>query len=902
MIDIELLKSRCLIEEIVPELTGYELVKSGRGYMTPRPGTGEGGLVVNLAKQTYYWNSRAEGGDVISFVERFQGVDFNAALRWLAEKAGVDLAIMDSSQRAALQESRRRAAFFDMCAKYFSQALHATPQALAWARRRGFTDDTLHKERCGYCGPNLTALREYLKVNGADLTSEAAAAIFALPSSPEGAGWIVYAHVAPAGGHVEYFSFRSCAGKKHYNLEARWAGPKRPYFNNSYNARANHVVIVEGQADAITLAQWDLPAVALAGAAADMPLLDRLKKHKSVYVALDQDATGDSAVARLAAELGPLTKIATWPAHDANEWLQQNATAEQARALLGAATPYALWAARRVAEVDPLDREQARRDVYALAARLTRADYAVLRKNVAAALELRVTDLDQVTRALKEAPRQNGRHKEVRVMLGGYVENHLFEACYSNDVGGCPGGGPLRFAVRRPDGQIETVERLEFEEFEIAPPPHDKFTAYPSPLIALSPPPEPYQSEEALINQIRKFISAYVDLPSVQFLEISTFYAAYTWHYDRFPRALYLRRVGDRGGGKSRWLETLAAMCWRPYVTTGATSLSPLFRNLDLYKPILLIDELNLSSDNNRSLSERESDLYSILNAGYASTLGRLERSQYNAADSTHESQTFRVYGPKVFTSRQIFADDGLESRIISDFVPAAGRIAPHIPILIDPFVFWAHANPIRAQLLYHRLKNWTARTPLDIENQDNDLPGRARELLLPMRIMFQDENLHAHLRAAVVAQTLGEIAYNSASLAARILEALIKAQFTPGEPDEPEHLRLTCKRIAAMANKLIDAENAAAAGKQQPEGAAPDVAPQADKRSISPQRVGGIARQKFNLVLETDKKTRAVYVKWDASAIEALAGRYGLAEVLQEKITSSTSTTSCIGGSEQEN
>ena len=82
------LKKRSPIDEVVQELTGWRL--TGRGnYKHPAKGTKEGGLVVNVRDQLFFWNSKDSKGDVIEFVQLHKGVDFKGAVEWLANRAGI---------------------------------------------------------------------------------------------------------------------------------------------------------------------------------------------------------------------------------------------------------------------------------------------------------------------------------------------------------------------------------------------------------------------------------------------------------------------------------------------------------------------------------------------------------------------------------------------------------------------------------------------------------------------------------------------------------------------------------------------------------------------------------------------------------------------------------------------
>ena len=70
---------------------------------------------------------------------------------------------------------------------------------------------------------------------------------------------------------------------------------------------------MEGQADALTLDQWGIPAVALAGTFAGDGLLASLFE-KAVYLGLDTDQAGKTGGKKTAQALGPMTRIISWSA------------------------------------------------------------------------------------------------------------------------------------------------------------------------------------------------------------------------------------------------------------------------------------------------------------------------------------------------------------------------------------------------------------------------------------------------------------------------------------------------------------------------------------------------------------------------------------------------------------
>jgi hypothetical protein len=88
-------------------------------------------------------------------------------------------------------------------------------------------------------------------------------------------------------GRLTYLSGRSITEKRHYNPGRDIIGERQLFYNAAYHRDSNQVVIVEGQADAITFAEWDVPAVAIAGMSISAELLTKLRRHRRVFVLLD---------------------------------------------------------------------------------------------------------------------------------------------------------------------------------------------------------------------------------------------------------------------------------------------------------------------------------------------------------------------------------------------------------------------------------------------------------------------------------------------------------------------------------------------------------------------------------------------------------------------------------------
>jgi len=175
---------------------------------------------------------------------------------------------------------------------------------------------------------------------------------------------IVYIHTEQ--GRLIYLSGRSIEGKKHYNPPRDIIGERQPYYNHLYSPQAEQVVIVEGQADAITFAEWGIAAVAINGMQAADDLLKRLKAHPRLFVALDNTDDARAKSRSLALTLKGETYLPALPADvkDVNEWLQQGATAEDALTLLNKAESWLAAEVQSIAALEGLARQDAIRALF----------------------------------------------------------------------------------------------------------------------------------------------------------------------------------------------------------------------------------------------------------------------------------------------------------------------------------------------------------------------------------------------------------------------------------------------------------------------------------------------------------------------------------------------------------
>jgi hypothetical protein len=328
-------------------------------------------LVVNVIRQLYTFNGKGgnEAGDVYNWVMNRQKIDFKGSVEWLARRAHLPEPRWSHEDQAKREVTRLRETVFGLAQAKMQQWLWDDPEALAYVRGRGWTDETIREAGLGFSGRNTAAALADLKgdfsLNGIDAECPHAVAILGwrgdvkawatkwgveIEDQPNWREWgmvpglvgktrLVYAHYV--NGRVITFSGRNILGAeinkegkeiKSYNLPVVLSGERQVYFNQVYGTRAEECVIVEGPADAITLGQWDVAAAAMCGTAyqdKEKVLGELRKRHGRLYLGMDADEAGLRALRGksddwpLAFILGPMARVVRWPeGKDANDWLK----------------------------------------------------------------------------------------------------------------------------------------------------------------------------------------------------------------------------------------------------------------------------------------------------------------------------------------------------------------------------------------------------------------------------------------------------------------------------------------------------------------------------------------------------------------------------------------------------
>lgn len=304
--------------------------------------------MISPERGSYICFGCGEKGDIFTFIEKIEHIDFKTALRQLAAKAGVVLKNTYTSTQDTAEKKEKEEQLRDVCedaTSFFQAELKKRDDVIEYLKqKRGVTDETVASWRIGYAPAHWRDLSEHLtsKGHGKDLIIEAGLVIQPQTSDARGLasskiydrfrGRIMFP-LFDAGGKVIAFSgrfFEKVEGQKDDGGEpAKYVNsPETPIFKKSrvlygldraknFIRKADCVLLVEGQFDVIMSHQSGLSfAVASSGTAITeehLSLLSRMTKR--LVLALDGDAAGVRAglkSALMALAMGFDVKIPTF--------------------------------------------------------------------------------------------------------------------------------------------------------------------------------------------------------------------------------------------------------------------------------------------------------------------------------------------------------------------------------------------------------------------------------------------------------------------------------------------------------------------------------------------------------------------------------------------------------------
>jgi len=233
-----------------------------------------------------------------------------------------------------------------------------------------------------------------------------------------------------------------------------------------------------------------------------------------------------------------------------------------------------------------------------------------------------------------------------------------------------------------------------------------------------------YETDEKLDKELKEHITKWLDVPE-DVLQFAIWNIKRSWVYDKFHTLNYLRALGDTGMGKTRFLDTLGYLHYKPIATSGATTAAPIFRVIEKWRGTLIMDEADFGK------SDESQDIIKIINLGYEKGKNIMRCEQNDAKNLNF----FDPYCPKILATRRTFQDKATESRCITQVMK--GTFRKNIPLNLNQS-FWDKVLELRNKLLLWRFRNYNKIDPnKEIDFDLGDLEPRVQQIVTSFVSLF---------------------------------------------------------------------------------------------------------------------------------------------------------------------
>lgn len=309
---IEEVRSRNDIVDLIS--TYVPLKKKGSSYfgLCPFHNEKSPSFSVSRDKQMYYCFGCGAGGNVFTFLMEYENFSFPEALKYLAERAGMELPEEELNEEAkrAMDEKARLREMNKLSANYFYYLLHSKrgQKGLAYLKDRGITDATIKHFGLGYADIYNDDLYRFLKSKGysdEDLKDSALVTIDERRGGSDKFWNRVMFPIMDVNNRVIGFGGRVMGdGSPKYlnSKETKLFDKSRNLYglNFARSSRKKEIILCEGYMDVISMHQAGFTnAVAALGTAFTSGHGTLLKRYtENVILSFDSDEAGQRAILR----------------------------------------------------------------------------------------------------------------------------------------------------------------------------------------------------------------------------------------------------------------------------------------------------------------------------------------------------------------------------------------------------------------------------------------------------------------------------------------------------------------------------------------------------------------------------------------------------------------------------
>ncbi len=160
---VEQIKERLKIEDLIGSYIKLERAGSNLKARCPFHNEKTPSFFVSPDRGSYYCFGCGAKGDVFSFVEQFENIDFPGALKILADRTGV---VIEKFVPKNADKKERLYLLLEEVTRFYEKNLEKEELAVEYLKNRGLTDKTIKEWRIGYVRDEWREAYDHLKSKG----------------------------------------------------------------------------------------------------------------------------------------------------------------------------------------------------------------------------------------------------------------------------------------------------------------------------------------------------------------------------------------------------------------------------------------------------------------------------------------------------------------------------------------------------------------------------------------------------------------------------------------------------------------------------------------------------------------------------------------------------------------
>ena len=157
---VQKIKERLSIEEVVSSYIKLDRVGTNLKARCPFHNEKTPSFFISPDRGTYYCFGCGASGDIFTFVEEFEGLDFKGALKMLAVRAGVQLENFNPKEESEKEKLYR---IMEEATLFFEKNLEGNIEVLKYLKSRGLNEKSIKDFRVGFAILDWRKLYDYLK-------------------------------------------------------------------------------------------------------------------------------------------------------------------------------------------------------------------------------------------------------------------------------------------------------------------------------------------------------------------------------------------------------------------------------------------------------------------------------------------------------------------------------------------------------------------------------------------------------------------------------------------------------------------------------------------------------------------------------------------------------------------